>query len=241
MEKRFPYFSSQPAKKDFPSTCKSCCLKIDKEVSVSDINVDAAVGSDTNINLKYQNSPKKHKGTKQVSKLCSTDSLVHCLEFSKDAAIHFNEEVIKSTSTPFKENENKKSPKITTGKKLDFCSSSTQTEFALTKEKRNNVYPDPFDRMIIQTLELYKRIFMARDSFKKLVKCRKDAKMRKRNYCRNQGLKVSKNYSVENKNDKFPLLVKENLEKGTKNNGGNFCRCGSGCSTDILNRCCCKK
>lgn len=230
MEKCFPHLSLQPERKAFPIRLESSPEKIDKQISVCNTNVDAAVGSDTNIHSKNQFSRDRNKETEQVSIFGSTELCSHFPEFSKETETNFNEKELRAKSTPFKDEENQESENAK--KKIDFSSSTKQANSALCKEIRNYGFPDPFDRMIIQTLELYKRIFIARESFKKLVKNRKDAKMKKNIVYKKQD--YLNNYSVGHKNDK---VLQNNVEKI----GENFCLCGKGCSSALLNRCCCKK
>ncbi|XP_033230810.1 uncharacterized protein LOC117181899 [Belonocnema kinseyi] len=236
MEKCFPYFSLQPAKrKNFPITVQSSPGKIDKQISVCNANVDAAVGSDTNIYLKHQFLGNESKVTEEVSILGTTELCSDYPEFSKETETNFDEKEFNAKSTPLKDEESQESENVKTGKKIDFSSSNVQTDSALCKEKRTCGYPDPFDRMIIQTLELYKRIFIARESFKKLVKSKKDAKMKKKHVYKKQD--SSNNDSEQNRNNKDS---KDNAEKRRKTDGEKLCLCGKGCASAVLSRCCCK-
>lgn len=98
--------------------------------------------------------------------------------------------------------------------------------------------------MIVDSLEIYKRrIFLTQESFKKLSKNMMREiriKKKKETHYKNQSCRVMKNNSVENRNNKFVLLVKDNVDEGTRNNGEKFCSYGNGCVA-VLNRCCRKK
>lgn len=120
-------------------------------------------------------------------------------------------------------------------------STSAQTNTFFIKSERKNA--DSFDQMIVESLEVYKRIFLTRESFKKLSQnVKEETRMKKKEtHYKNQGSRVTKNNSLENRNNKFALLMKDNVDGGTRNNGEKFCSCGNGCSAAVLNRCCCRK
>ena len=188
----------------------------------------------------------KHKKMKNEHKLHFKDSanfsVPNYSSFEKACKNNCKEEEFKATSTPLRERKKEKLINEER-KKIELCSKAVQADTILLDDQENSV--DPFDQMIIQTLDLYGKIFNARESYRKLSalsKTRRErTKVDKTNYCKNQGARVSKNNSLEKQGGKFSLAEKDNVVYGERKSGEKFCRCGNGCGTAVLNRCCCKK